>query len=121
MQPLALVLYQNLFPGSKLVTRLQDLNYRVQAFSDAESLIKCAHSEGPMLILIDLDSPQGDIANLVSRLRQGTETGHLPIVAFSASEEKLPVAQTAGATLAVGETALLTHLSEVLEQALRVE
>jgi len=30
-------------------------------------------------------------------------------------------AQTAGATLVVGETALLTHLPGLLEQALRVE
>ena len=35
-QPLALVLYEKLLPGSQLVNRLQDLNYRVQAIADAE-------------------------------------------------------------------------------------
>ena len=34
-QPLALVLYERLLPGSQLVNRLQDLNYRVQVIADA--------------------------------------------------------------------------------------
>jgi CheY-like chemotaxis protein len=120
-QPLALIFYQNLLPGSQLVNRLQDLNYRVQAFAEAASLIECARSEGPMLILADMDSPKEDVAGLISRLRGGSDTSHLPVVAFSASEESLPLAQQAGATLAVGETALLTHLPEVLDQVLRVD
>ena len=36
-QPLALVLYEKLLPGSQLVNRLQDLNYRVQTIADAAS------------------------------------------------------------------------------------
>ncbi len=34
-QPLALVFYEKLMPGSQLVNRLQDLNYRVQAVNDS--------------------------------------------------------------------------------------
>ena len=36
-QPLALVLYEKLLPGSQLVNRLQDLNYRVQTIADPAS------------------------------------------------------------------------------------
>ena len=39
-QPLALVLYEKLLPGSQLVNRLQDLNYRVQVIPDAEKLVR---------------------------------------------------------------------------------
>ena len=37
-QPLALVLYEKLLPGTQLVNRLQDLNYRVQTVNDAALL-----------------------------------------------------------------------------------
>ena len=37
-QPLALVVYEKLLPGTQLVNRLQDLHYRVQAVTDADTL-----------------------------------------------------------------------------------
>jgi len=56
IQPLALVLYEKLMPGSQLVNRLQDLHYRVQPLADAGQLVACAEAEGPMLVLADLES-----------------------------------------------------------------
>ena len=37
-QPLAVVFYERLMPGSQLVNRLQDLNYRVLAINNAALL-----------------------------------------------------------------------------------
>ena len=54
-QPLALVIYERLLPGSQIVNRLQDLNYRVQVIADAGSLVECAERVSPMLVLADLD------------------------------------------------------------------
>ena len=119
-QPLALIFYQKLLPGSQLVNRLQDQNYRVETANDGAGLMEKAGSDGPMLILMDLDSPE-DVPALIQRLRKDSRTAHVPIVAFSAAEDKLPPAQAAGATLAVGEAAILSHLPEVLEQALRID
>lgn len=107
-------------PGSQLANRLQDLNYRVQATTEPARLLDYAQTEGPMLIFADLEA--ADTLELIGRLRGEKVTGHIPIVAFGGEGESgLQAAQKAGATLVVGEGALLTHLPGLLEQALRVE
>ena len=119
-QPLALVFYRKLLPGSQLVNRLQDLNYRVQPTAEPAQLASFAQTEGPMLIFADLES--AGTLELIGRLRADPVTRHIPIVAFGSEDEPLlQAAREAGATLVVGETALLAHLPGLLEQALRVE
>ena len=122
-QPLALVLYERLLPGSQLVNRLQDLNYRVQAISDASMLVECAEQARPMLVFADLESTRNNICSAIARLRQNSATRHLPVVAFGAerSPDSQQAAQDAGVTLIVSEQALLNHLPECLQQALEVE
>ena len=107
-------------PGSQLVNRLQDLNYRVEAILEPDVLLAFAQTEGPMLIFADLDLP--DTPNTIARLRADPKTSHIPSVVFGGEDERLwQAAQTAGATLVVGETALLAHLPSLLDQALRIE
>ncbi len=123
MQPLALVVYEKLLPGSQLVNRLQDLNYRVQAISDADKLVEVAENTTPMLVLADLSSTRANVIPSISRLRLNLATKHLPVIAFTENDEPktLADAQAAGATLVVTDTAILNHLPQLLEQALRVE
>jgi PleD family two-component response regulator len=107
-------------PGSQLVNRLQDLNFRVQSLADPVQLLGCARADGPMLIFVDLE--MADALRIIGQLKSEATTGHIPIVAFGDDGEKLSdTAQAAGATLVVGQTALLNHLPRLLEQALRVE
>jgi len=120
MQPLALVYYRKLIPGSQLANRLTDLNYRVQAITEPARLLSYAQTEGPMLIFADLEA--ADTLDLIAKLSGEKTTGHIPIVAFGGEgESALQAAQQAGATLVVGDAALLTHLPGLLEQALHVE
>jgi CheY-like chemotaxis protein len=122
-QPLALVLYEKLLPGSQLVNRLQDLNYRVQVIADAERLVECAEQAKPMLVLADLESTRNNVCAAVARLRQNTATKHLPVIAFSGERvvDLQAAARVAGATLVVTDAAILTHLPQFLDQALQVE
>jgi len=121
-EPLALVLYERLLPGSQVVNRLQDLNYRVQVVSDADMLVECAEQTRPMLVLADLESTRNNVCSAIARLRQNAGTKHLPVIAFgSEAEEVQNAAKAAGVTLLVGEQAVLNHLAECLEQALQVE
>ncbi len=122
-QPLALVLYEKLLPGSQLVNRLQDMNYRVQAITDAGRLVECAEQAKPMLVLADLESTQNNVTAALARLKQNPSTQHLPIIAFSREDaaELQSSAKTAGATLLVSEAAILNHLPQLLDQALQVE
>lgn len=122
-QPLALVLYEDLIPGSQLVNRLQDLHYRVQPISDANQLVDCARSEGPMLIFADLGSSRTDICTIIAKLKQDPATAHVPIIAFAdeGNEQLQATGRQAGATLVATDSAVLAHLPHLLEQALQVE
>lgn len=122
-QPLALVLYEKLLPGSQLVNRLQDMNYRVQAIADADRLVECAEQAKPMLVLADLESTRDNICAAIARLKQNAATKHLPVIAFSgeSATELQAAARAAGATLVVTEAAILNHLPQFLDQALQLE
>jgi CheY-like chemotaxis protein len=122
-EPLALLLYEKLLPGSQLVNRLQDLNYRVQAISDAGVLVECAEQAKPMLVLADLASTRNNVCDALARLKQNPATRHLPVIAFSAEDatELQAAAKAAGVTLIVSDAAVVNHLPQFLEQALQVE
>ena len=122
-QPLALVVYERLLPGSQILNRLRDLNYRVQAVTDADKLVEVAEQSRPMLVLADLESSRQTVCAALRRLRQTPSTGHLPVRAFGGENtpEAHAAARAAGATLIVGEAAILTHLPQFLDQALQID
>lgn len=121
--PLALVFYEDLIPGSQLVNRLQDSKYRVQVVPKLNELLATAAKVGPMLIFADLASKNGDVCGVIRKLRQETTTAHLPVIGFAddADEALQAAGRTAGATLVVADSVILTHLTQFIEQALQVE
>ncbi len=122
-EPLAVVFYEKLMPGSQIVNRLQDLKYRVQTIGDAASLVESAEQAKPLLVLADLESERSDILAALSRLKQNPGTKHLPIIAFHRDDtaELRAAAETAGITLLVTEAAIVNHLPQLLERALDIE
>jgi len=122
-EPLALVLYEKLIPGSQVVNRLHDLKYRVEALSDASRLVECAEQTGPMIVLVDLQCTRDNVCAAITRLKQSPATKHLPIIAFSSDKAAnlQAAAQAAGVTLVVSDAAILSHLPQFLEQALQLE
>jgi len=121
--PLALVLYENLLPGSQLVNRLQDLGYRVQTLNDAQTLVLQALQERPMVIVADLLSASNDVCSVIRELKKNPETKHVPVIAYAdlKNENLQSAASVAGATLVAGSDAILDQLPELLDQALQVE
>lgn len=122
-QPLALILYQRLLPGSQLVNRLTDLKYRTHTLSDPATLTACAEETKPMLVLADLDFSADNVCPAITALKQNPATQHLPVIAFSGQNtpELQTAAQAAGVALLVSDTAILNHLQECLQQALQIE
>jgi len=122
IQPRALVFYERLMPGSQLVNRLQDLNYRVLSLNALDRLGATVQRESPLLLFIDLAS-SGDVCAAIASLRASPATAHLPVIGFAPEEtpDLLAAAQAAGANLAVSETAVISHLSQLIDQALRVD
>ena len=122
-QPLALVVYEKLLPGTQLVNRLQDLNYRVRAVTESTTLVTIARQEMPMLVLADLESSRNDICRVIAELRNDAATQHIPVIAVAREGEVslLNAARAAGATLVAGDAAILNHLSQFLDQALHLD
>jgi CheY-like chemotaxis protein len=122
-EPLALVLYEKLLPGTQLVNRLHDLHYRVQTVTDAATLVETAQQAKPMLVLADLESSRNNVCAALTALKQNPATQHLPVIAFTAEKalDLQAAGRAAGVTLVVSEGAILTHLPQFLEQALQIE
>ena len=121
-QPLALVYYQKLMPGSQLVNKLQDLNYRVQSVNDPASFQAYARDERPLLAIVDLAGGAA-ICSAIAALKADAATGHIPVIAFAAegAAQDREAAQKAGAELVVSGAAIANHLPELLNQALHIE
>jgi PleD family two-component response regulator len=122
-KPLALVLYENLLPGSQLVNRLHDLGYRVLTVADANTLVEQAQQTKPLVVILDLVSRDKDVCAAILALKQTAATAHVPVLAFASRKNaKLQAAaQTAGATLVASDTAILEQLPQMLDQVLMVE
>lgn len=123
MEPLALLLYQRLLPGTQLVNHLQDLRYRVQTLGSPAELAESAHNLKPMVLMIDMAAPSPELLIEIRRLREREETRHLPIIGFGVAdtEEAKGAALAAGVTLLVSESAILSHLSQCLTKALELD
>ncbi len=121
-QPLALVFYERLLPGSQLVNRLQDRGYRVQAVPVAPLLVIEAEKQKPLLVFADLESTKNEICAAIADLKKNPATAHLPVICFSSEARKdLQAAALAAGALTVGDAALLEHLSQLLDQALQLD
>ena len=117
-QPLALLLYEKLLPGTQLANRLQDLGWRVQTVHDATTLASAAEEHKPMLIFADLVGERSPVRDAIAELRRNKSTEHIPVIAFSSNESLNEAAAQAGAKLVVGDAAILQHLDRFIDQAL---
>ena len=122
-QPLALLFYERLLPGSQLLNRLQDLGYRVQNTAALPSLVELARTSKPLLVFVDLRERLGQAATVIQALRQNAETNHLPVIAYAGEKDTTlqDSARQAGASVVANEAALLQHLEQLMDQALRFD
>lgn len=126
-KPLALVFYEKLLPGSQLVNRLQDLDYRVQVVADPGMLQAVAEAERALVILVELAQGKAGMEDLIRHFRENPGTQHIPVIAFTSSssnsreKKRTGAPQDSGATLVASDAAILAQLPQLLEQALAVE
>ena len=122
-KPLALVAYENLMPGSRLLNRLQDLGYRVQVLSDAAKLVAQAEALKPLLVIVDLVSKTTDVCAAIAEMKQNPNTTHIPILAYAGSKEaKLQKsARESGASMVASDDAIFDQFPQMLDQLLAVE
>ncbi len=122
-QPVALLVYEKLLPGSQLGNRMRDLGYSVETVLEPRRLADIAESQLPLVIVLDLESTSVDTCGLIRELRGRPTVGHIPVLAFAGRKNE-PLKQSAvaaGANLVTSEEALLAQLPVLLEQVLRVD
>lgn len=122
-QPLALVFYDNLLPGSQLTNKLQDLGYRVQTLAGPEFLVSHSEREKPLVLIVDLFRSVEAICEAVEKLRQNPPTSHIPVLAFDGQNDPNNQARAikAGVNLVANHKAAISQLERLLEQVLHVE
>jgi CheY-like chemotaxis protein len=123
MKPLALVLYEQLLPGTQLINRLQDCGYRVQSTGSPRELIELARAGRPLFVLADLRFVSANICDTFRQLKGDEDTKHIAIVAFAdpADTRSQAAALEAGAAVVAGSDGILDQLEALLDQALHVE
>ena len=120
VEPLALVIYPRILPGSQLVNRLQELNYRVETISHRENLVEKVQSSKPLIVIIDLDSDAKSTLAAIRELRENASTSHIAIIGVTGKDLSGSEKVEAGPSLVVSESAILNHLSQCLERALEL-
>lgn len=123
VQPLTLLLYKRVMPGSQLANRMQDLGYRVQTLADPAALAAQAEQDKPLLVIADLEPGHAQVCEAIARLRRGEATAHVPVIAIAPARNNgvQEAARAAGATLVVNDQAILVHLDQLVDQALQVD
>ncbi|WCJ60420.1 hypothetical protein NXS98_04625 [Fontisphaera persica] len=122
-QPLVILVYERILPGSQLLNRFQDMGYRVLALNDPRLLVETARREGPLLAVVDMPFAQANAGRAVAELRSSPDTQHVPVIAIVPAGDK-ELEQTAiasQATLVAHDTAILNHLDRFLQQALQLD
>ena len=122
MQPLAIVFYERLMPGSQLVNKLQDISYRVLTLNKPDLLAPSAGREMPMIVFAELGAGN-DVLSAIEKIKADSATNHIPVIGFASDNSPAPLAaaQKSGANLAVSDSVLLNHLPQLIDQALQVE
>ena len=122
-QPLALIFYEQLLPGSQLVHRMQDLGYRVQTVLDVGQFAAVVIRDKPMVIVADLRVRKGNILEEVKAVKANGETNHIPVLGMAGDPDPklLAAAQAAGVALVAHVSSIGGQLPQLLEHVLRVE
>jgi CheY-like chemotaxis protein len=120
-EPLAVVYYSSLIPGSRLVSRLVDLGYRVHPLTALADLPTVCEREKPIVALVEI-SAAADGRREVKALRANPATTHIPVLAFCGPHDKAfaAAAQEAGISLLASSASALEQLPMLLDQALEV-
>lgn len=122
-KPLAVLLHEKAMPGSKLVSKFEEMDYRVMTVIDPGDLVALALKERPMLVVADLTNRRGDVLVAIGGLRAEESTAHIPVLAYTPREdEKLrEAALKAGVKVLATDATILPHLPQFVEHALQLD
>lgn len=121
-EPLALLLCERGLIATQLTQRLAALRYRLHVVGKPPELVAAALTEKAMIILADVESNTPEVVQALMQLRADAATAHIPVIAFGREMNDHTQADLVarGATMAVNEVAILSHLAQLLDRALEI-
>jgi CheY-like chemotaxis protein len=121
-EPLALLLCHRGVVAAQLVQRLETLHYRLASVPAPTDLTLAAEGQRAMVAFVDVDGLNESVLSAIRRLRTSSGTAHIPVIAFAQELDDAMLARVldSGATCAVVETAVLEHLSHLLNRVLEL-
>jgi hypothetical protein len=121
-EPLALLLCNRGLIATQLKERLEALRYRMVTINEPVELVARAESERAMVVFADLEGRAEAVTAAVDNLRGTQATAHIPVIGFQKDMDEAAqlTLSTRGFAVAVGESAILTHLPLLLERALEL-
>jgi CheY-like chemotaxis protein len=108
--------------ATQLTQRLEALRYRLHVVGKSPEMVAAARSEKAMIILADVEGNPVEVVQALAQLRADAATAHIPVIAFAREMDDQTQADLVarGATMAVNEVAILSHLAQLLDRALEI-
>jgi len=122
MEPIAILVSENMVLLSRMTNDLCQSKYRVSHVGDAGELLATAREQRPMFVVLDLDLQNRDAVSVLEELKSDAELRHTLVLAFAdgANESLLEEARAAGADMVTTRDAVANHLPPLVEQLLGV-
>ncbi|MBI5686557.1 MAG: hypothetical protein HZC54_15925 [Verrucomicrobia bacterium] len=122
MEPIAILVSDNMVLLSRMTNDLCQSRYRVSHLRDPGELLAAAREQHPMFVVLDLDFQNRDSVSALAQLKGDAGLRHTLVLAFAdgANEPLLEEARAAGADMVTTRDAVANHLSPLVEQLLGV-
>jgi CheY-like chemotaxis protein len=122
MEPLVILVSENLLLLSRAANELQQRNYRVHHSRNATELVAVVREHQPLFVILDLTCRGGDPCAVIAELNADEKLKHVPILAFAEQTNTalLDRAREAGAKLVTSNSGIAQHLPQLIDRVLEV-
>ena len=120
MEPLAILVSENMMLASRAAESLRELNYRVLDLRDPAALVATARDQRPLFAVVDLAARTGDACAAIEELKRDPDVKHVLVLAFGdpANELAFNCARQAGADMVTPADAVAHYLPQLIDQLL---
>ena len=120
MEPMVILVSENVLLVSRLTNNLCQLKYRVMGLRDPQMLPAAVREQQPLFVLLDLDLLNHDSVKVLAKLKSDAGLKHVLVLAFSHrdNEPLLEQARAGGADMVTTSDTVVNHLPPLLDQLL---
>ena len=112
MEPLILLVGENLLLLSRAQNQLQQMNYRVHTERDPAAMAAAVREHQPLFVMLDLTCKRSDPCAAITSLKADEKLKQTPVLAFAdhTNAALLEGARAAGAEVVTSNGAIAQHL-----------